>query len=66
MKINKRKYTMSRKAKEQRANAPRKVSAVAEKDWTTAHISRENERWAKEKFGTANAALDYARELNNI
>lgn len=64
MKINKRKYTMSRKAKAQRATAAAKKSAV--RDWTVCHISRANLNWAKEKFGTANAALDYARELNNI
>lgn len=64
MKINKRKYTMSRKAKAQRAIAAVKKSTVHE--WTVCHISRENLIWAKEKFGTANAALDYARELNNI
>ena len=55
---------MSGKAKAQRATAAAKKSAV--RDWTVCHISRENLNWAKEKFGTANAALDYARELNNI
>lgn len=57
-----KRYTMTPAALAQRAAAHRKPNSCH--DWTTAKVSAALSDWAKENFGSVNAALDHLRKIS--